>query len=489
MIGGPGRSGDRLARGTVFSVAAQVAAAALGFALTLILARRLGPTIFGRYGVIISFLAWSEFLVITGIPDAVARAIAADGGRRRGVLHAGLRLEVLFAAFLFALFWLTAPWFSSRLFHNPSLAGAFRLAALDIPLYALFSIHLGYIRGIRGFGRQSWVIVFYAAAKFLSATALILAGFSLEGALIGNAAGSLAALLLARLLVSKDLCRAPARSYPALTLAGYALPLVAGVLLYNALISVDLWMVARLMAEDREVGLYTAAWNMARTPYFLFMGLAVVLFPSLSRLHAAGNRDTSRRTVEEATRLFLIIAVPLVLFSSATSTGLMGLAFDQAYLPQRSGPLFAVLISGYALLSYSLISNAALNAAGRLGLVAAINFVLLVSQVALTSWLIPPHGLHGAALATLLTGAASFIAGQVCLSSYFGSRLPALPVLRITLAALPALALTRVLPANGWMLILAYAALGLVYLLGLLVLGELTWDEIIGYGAQFRSRR
>ena len=41
----------------------------------------------------------------------------------------------------------------------------------------------------------------------------------------------------------------------------------------------------------------------------------------------------------------------------------------------------------------------------------------------------------------------------------------------------------------GWMLILAYAVQGLLYLIGLFFLGELTWDEVVGYGAQFRSRR
>ena len=488
--GTSGPSGDRLARGTVFSVTAQLAAAALGFALTLFLARQLGPTIFGRYGVIISFLAWAEFLVITGIPDAVARAIATDGGRRRAVFRSGLLLEALFAAALFVLFWLLAPRFSAGLFHNPSLAGAFRLAALDIPLYAMFSIHLGYLRGVRGFARQSWCIGFYAAAKVLSSTALVLAGFSLEGALIGNAAGSLAALVLARVLVTRDCGRLPqSGSYPARTLVSYALPLVGGVLLYNALISVDLWMVERLVAEDVEVGLYTAVWNMARTPYFIFMGLSVVIFPGLSRVLAAGDGSRARLQLQEASRLFLLMAVPLVFFCATSASGLMGLTFSEAYSPHRSGPLLAVLIAGYTLLSFGLISGAALSAAGRLGLVIATNLALLTAQIALTSWLIPLLGLSGAVLSTLLTGGAAFLVGQACLSRFFGVRQLVLPPLRILLAAVPAVALSPLLPQDGWLLILAYAVQGLVYLLGLFFLGELTWDEITGYGAQFRSRR
>ncbi len=488
--GETGGSGDRLARGTVYSVAAQLVAAALGFTLTLFLARWLGPTVFGRYGVIISFLAWSEFLVITGIPDAVSRAIAADSTQRRAVLLAGVRLEIVFAVALFGVFWLSAPWFSSVLFHNPSLAGAFQLAALDIPLYALFSIHLGYLRGVRGFARQSWCIGFYAGAKVLTSITLVFAGFSLEGALIGNAAGSLAALVLARLLVSADIRRAPrSDTYPALSLLGYALPLVAGILVYNALISADLWMVERLVPDDGEVGLYTAVWNMARTPYFLFMGLSVVLFPGLSRVLAAGQGTRARRQIQEAVRLFLLIAVPLVFFSATSGSGLMGLAFSDAYAPHRSGPLFAVLIAGYTLLSFGLISSAALSAAGRLALVLSINLALLAGQIALTHWLIPLLGLSGAVLATLLTGAAVFLVGQACLSHYFGARLQLLPPLRMLLAALPPSALALLLPASGWVLILAYAAQGLVYLAGLFILGELTWNEVVGYGAQFRSRR
>jgi len=482
-------SGDRLARGTAFAVAAQVTAAALGFGLTIFLARQLGPAIFGRYGVIISFLAWAEFLVITGIPDAVSRAIAAESHRRGAVFRTGLRLEIIFAVLLFVIFFFSAPWFSSRLFHNPSLTGAFRLAALDIPFYALFSVHLGYLRGVRGFARQSWSIGFYAAARFCAAAALVLAGFSLEGALIGNAAGSLAALFLVRLLVSRDLPRSPGPSCPAGPLTAYALPLVAGILLYNALISVDLWMVQRLVGDSGEVGLYTAVWNMARTPYFLFMGLSVVLFPALSRVLAAKDREQARRTVVGACRLFLIVAVPLVLLCGATASGLMGLAFDQAFLPQQSGPLLAVLIAGYALLSFSLISTAALTASGRLALVAVINLALLAMQVALTHWLVPLYGLAGAALSTLLTGAAGFLAAQVCLSRIFGASLRWPLPLRVFLAALPATLLTTVLPADGWMLILSYAACGLIYLAGLFILGEINWHEVTGYAAQFRSRR
>lgn len=482
-------SGDRLARGTVYAVGAQVAAAALGFALTLFLARRLGPTLFGRYGVIISFLAWAEFLVITGIPDAAARAIAADGQRRRGVFRAGLRLEVPAAVLLFAAFWLAAPWFSARLFHNPALTGAFRLAAVDIPFYALFAVHLGYLRGVRGFARQSAAVTLYAAFRFLCTAALVLGGLSLEGALLGNAAGSLAALVLARLLVARDLRPAAECRYPAAGLAAYALPLVAGVLLFNALISVDLWMVERMVADGGEVGLYTAVWNMARTPYFIFMGLSVVLFPGLSRVLAAGDADKARRQVAEAVRLFLLLVLPLAAVAATTGCGLMGLAFSEAYAPHRSGPLFAALIAGYALLSFGLLWSAALTADGRPWLVAAINLGLLAMQIALTARLIPPLGLAGAVLATLVTGGVSFLAGQVCLSAVFDVRLRPLTPLRALAAALLAAGVTLVLPRTGAPLILAYAAAGLVYLASLFFLGELTRDELVGYGAQLASRR
>jgi len=483
------RAGDRLARGTAYAVAAQAATAGFGFALTLVLARLLGPSLFGRYGLIISFLAWTEFLVINGIPEAVSRAVAADGFRRGPIFRAGLRLELLFAAALFGLFWLSAPWFSAVLFRNPSLAPAFRLAAIDIPLYALFSLHLGYLRGIRGFARQSLSLFFYAAVRLLGTTLLVLAGFSLSGALVGNALGSLAALVLARLLVNRDLHHEPRISHPVRPLLAYALPLVAGVLLYNALISIDLWMVERLVSDERTVGLYTAVWNMARTPYFLFMGLSVVLFPGLSRMLSAGEGRRVTDTLAKANQVFLLSATPLTLFIGLRAGELMELAFTNAYHPDRSGPLLAVLIAGYALLSFSLISNAALTAAGRLLLVIAVNLSLLLAQLILTSLLIPAIGLAGAALATMLAGGLSYLAGQVCLSRCFGRVLHWRTPLRAGLAAVPAGALLLLLPAQGLMLILAYSVCGLVYLAGLFFLGELTWDELTGYLAQFRSTR
>ena len=68
------------ARGTAHLVVAQGVLLVTGFAVSVILARELGPAGFAIYGVVMSVLGWAERVLNAGIPAATATLLAKESG-------------------------------------------------------------------------------------------------------------------------------------------------------------------------------------------------------------------------------------------------------------------------------------------------------------------------------------------------------------------------------------------------------------------------
>ena len=87
-----------VARGVVQSVVGRGLNFVFAYVATVILARRLGPSAYGVYGVVISVLIWIEQTGRFTIPPAAAKLIPEDRVRSRSVQETALFLgTALFA--------------------------------------------------------------------------------------------------------------------------------------------------------------------------------------------------------------------------------------------------------------------------------------------------------------------------------------------------------------------------------------------------------
>src|SRR5262245_26054304 len=88
---------------------ARVGVVVFGYLATAILARTLGPTAYGIYGVIISQVLWLEILSNAGVTGAVAKLMA-DGRHNHDQIERSARaLVVGFSILVLAICWLIAP--------------------------------------------------------------------------------------------------------------------------------------------------------------------------------------------------------------------------------------------------------------------------------------------------------------------------------------------------------------------------------------------
>ncbi len=106
---------------------------ACGYVASAILTRKLGPTEYGIYGVVISQLLWLEMLMNAGMPGATAKLMA-DSRYDQGQVERSARALLLGWSFaLLAIAWAAAPRLAS-LMRIPDGELLLRIAFLDLPI-------------------------------------------------------------------------------------------------------------------------------------------------------------------------------------------------------------------------------------------------------------------------------------------------------------------------------------------------------------------
>lgn len=448
------------------------------------LARKLGAASYGVYGVIVSQLLWLEIVVSAGIPGATAKLIA-DGHHDAGQVERSARALLMGLAILFfGLCWLLAPHVAG-LMRIPDGAALFRLAALDVPLTAIYASYEGILYGRRRFGALAVAVAALGLLRVAGAVTLIAFGFTV--------ARMLGVIVLSTLIVSIGLalsCRFKGlRAEPAVVreLATTASPMAIYLILSQVLVNLDLWSLKSLWQGAGEViGEYVASVNLARTLTLIPSVQGGVLFASVAWATAAADRHRVQRHIQEAIRFALIVATGAFVIIGANGSSILTLLFSAVY---ANGDRFlGLLLAGFGLYALLDVFCCALMAAGRPWVVAKTLLALVpavwLGNVLLIPWLGPIGAatsmVCGLALGATITG----VLAHRC----FGRTFRSSTLLRVLAAGVVTATVSAAIDLRGSAVLTKVAMLSVVYLLVLSVLRELTWKDL-GLGATNSSPR
>lgn len=454
------------------------------YVASVILARQLGATDYGIYGVVISQLAWLEMLMNAGVTGASAKLIA-DGRHDPGQVERSARaLLVGFAILLLGVCWLLVPRVAS-LMRISNGATLFRIAIIDLPLAALYASYEGVFYGHRRFGVLATAQVVYGLTKLTGVVALMALGFSVERVLVVNVASTavVGALLTVRY---RPRGLRPRRAIVA-EIASVGPPMAIYLVASQVLVNLDLWSLKALWeGSGAVIGHYVVSLNVAGILKLIPAVQAGVLFASVA--WAVASRDAARagRHIREATRFALIIALPACVVLGLDASEILSVLFTSAYAEgQRFLPL---QLAGFGLFALLDAFSVSLMAAGRPWLAARV-VVALVPLVWLSNYLlIPLFGPLGAATSMLLGMAlgAALTGSLAC--RQFGSLIGASMLWRVLVAAAAVGLTSAAIPVRGPLVIVKLGLLGALYLLALWALGEITGRDF-GFAKRSSTNR
>ena len=189
-----------------------------------------------------------------------------------------------------------------------------------------------------------------------------------------------------------------------ISMARLALPIWLGSVLHLVLSWADTAMLSAWLTEA-DVAHYRAAFRLAALLTFTQFAVNALGAPTFGALHAAGDRAGLRRTVHRIGWLNTAVALPGLLFLMALGPWLLSW-WGPAFVREEALTALAILAAAQALNSLSGPVMYLLNMTGgeRAGL--AILGGSAVVQLSTGLWLVPQHGLVGAAVSAALGMAA-----------------------------------------------------------------------------------
>lgn len=447
----------------------------LGYVVAVLLARGLGPVAYGSYGVIMAVLVWLEQSARHAVPAATAKQLAELPHGSRALQWSSIALNLPLHLAIFAVVWVLAPWLEARL-HIEDGTWLFRIAMLDLPLYAVYGTLQAIHQGHRDFIRISGVEIAYMATKVVGVLWLLYAGMSVLDALLVNIAASVVAIAL--LLPGTG----PWRSRPELTMLRPLVALAAPIGFYSLCqllaSNLDLLTLRFILpqSEGAAVGVYVAALNIARVPGVGLAAVAAVILPAISRALAQGDEALALRYVQQALRFFSVLFLPALFVLSAAPEELMQLLYSHHY--SGGGLILSVLLVAHGLWAVHAILAFVLVAAGQVGKLALMMAAWLLPALVLFVTLTNAYQGLGAALANVCVPALANSVLLYLVRARFGPFLAWRSFGSIAAAGLLMFALGALVPGDGAM-VLVSCALGLVAYGGTLwLLGEVRLEEL-----------
>lgn len=390
---------------TAWIMSDKVATMGIGFLVTVLLARYLGPENFGIYSYAVSMTALFAAAGHMGLSGLVVREIVTKPKERGLTIGTTFVLKLLGMALGYVLLLIYALVFES--------AGSLEFAVLAIAGAVLLFKPFDVIDfWFQAFVQARYITIARLSALLISSAAkvvFVLLGFGVAYLVAANMLQALLAavglLLLYKLKSALKLSHWSMSWYKAKELFGQGWIVYLGSIFAVVYLKVDLVML-RWLSGPESVGVYAVAAQLSEAWYFVPTAIVASLFPKLIKLREENEKLFNQRLQQLLDVLFmlaLVVAVVVALFAGT----IIGLFFGLDYSASASvlaihiwAALFIFMRAVFS--KWILIENALVFSLLTQGAGALLN-------IALNFWLIPIHGVQGAAVATLISYAfASF---------------------------------------------------------------------------------
>ncbi|MBW9210761.1 flippase [Mumia sp. zg.B21] len=401
-----GREGSvhRLAGSALLSFAGSSFSALMGFVLTFVLARSLGPSGAGVVMQVIAVFMIAVSIARLGMDSAAVwylpRLLSGRESEIRGAVLTIVGCSVLAGVATTALAMVIVPYLT-----EDEVSAVFRQIAWLLPVAAAFLVLLACTRGMGGIGAYVAIGgILVPALRPLLILAVVAAGGAVYASAVAWAAPFALGLVCAVAVVWAQVRRAeravtdgaPAR--PARPVAreilGFALPRTVATGLEQAMVWVDLLIVGAI-AGSAAAGIYGSASRFLAAALLIDTAMRVVVSPVFSRLLWNGETARLRELFTRVTTWLVLLSTPLNIFLVAFAPlvlSWLGPGFEEGSLALQ------ILAAGMVVVLGAGSVHSLLLMSGRSGWVALNKAIALAINVIGNLIAVPRWGIEGAAV-------------------------------------------------------------------------------------------
>lgn len=416
-----------LAKGAGIALPGQVLGRVVVFGCHVILARLLGPEVFGLYAIGWTILKVTGLVASAGMPIGVVRMGAEEWKRNparfRGVILQALGTALAFGTLMGLSLYVASPWLADRVFHNPELVPVMRLFAPCIALVAGLQVAASATRITQKveFAIIAQEVVQPGLYFVLSVCALLLGGALLGvilAAVISYAVAFVVALGFVRWLFPEVThIRAGVES-----VFGKLLGISVIASLAATFIAVTMWIDRLIVGALRpvaEVGVYQAM-SQTSTLFAVILGSVSIIFgPMIANLRVDEDRGRMLELFRVSTKWTMYACLPILLVVWLAPREVVDLLYGAEYV---YGARALVLLTIGQLLNAATGPTAPfLVMTGHHVTLMRLSGLALLTNCILGVLLVPLFGLEGAAFSTALSLGALSLASLVAVRRILGA--------------------------------------------------------------------
>lgn len=400
---------DRFAIGAGVGLIGRFAGRFISVAAGILVARVLGPAVFGLYAVGWTMFRLIELVTPLGFDVGVIKYgvgfLDKDKRALKGVIVYSIFGSLLFSIGLGLCVYLLSPWLADSLFMKPALRDVLRLYSFAIPLSGLVGVIAAASRLTRN---MLYSIALQDVGEPLLALAILgvfwLIGLDLYRVVLSDLFSYGLVTVLAVLITASlfpfvfdrhIVPSPPARSYYTFSFSA-ALSLLLGTFVFW----VDRLFVGSLLSSS-QAGIYQSAVQISVVFAVVISGFNRIITPLFSSLHHENKLDRLEEIYRIGTKWTIYISMPVLLVLLLNSEDILLFFYGEAY--SAANTAFVILLLGQ-------IVNLATGSIGMLLLVAGYQRVMvllsglvLLANAVLCSILVPRLGILGAAIANSIS--------------------------------------------------------------------------------------
>lgn len=483
-------------RGSLAIGGAKIYFMLVGFVQQSLLGSLLGAEAYGTLSRASAIANIANNVIVTGSIQGASRFVTEAGEQEQAGAHRGALLIHARLALPLALLFLAAAVGFVATTGAGHLIPLLLAASAIVLAYTLYAPMVGTLNGRRLFSRQALLDTVYATlrtgAMLLGAWLLLGRGQGALGAMGGFALAALVILPIASQIAGTGKSGPGA---PPFTVYLQAIgPLALGQFFLNALMQSDVSLLGYLAtrsaesaglvgaeiaaAADRSAGIYKACQLFSFLPYQLLVSITFILFPMLTKAARDQDEKAIADYVRGGMRLSMLLAGVMVAVVFGLAPHLLRLTF-KADIHEHGATTLRTLALGQGAFALYGICTAVLSSLHRERWTMILNACATALLVAVTFLIVPgaPTGAPIAertALATSLTLVVALLLGAILVRRVAGALASPLTALRVFFAAtVVAFVGTQLPPHAKPLTLVAAAGMGVLYLVLLLITGEL----------------
>lgn len=373
---------------------------------TIIVTRHFSVEIYGYYTLILVIVTFLTQFSNFGLETSISRFLAStpDDTKKENLFGTAIVVR-LFTTFLACIFaWVGMP-LISKLFGGSLLPNLLIYVPVIYSLESLRSLLKSILEGSFRFSRIGIADVILYSVNFI----LILA-------LVYFIKGDIHTLLLTRVLsgilsIIYAYFSVPIKKKLIFTrslfkeLIKFGYPLQINSILTFIYTRIDTIMIGAMLGAA-DIAFYENARTIPDGLRNMYEPFRAVYFPSLSKKYSLGEKLQANKLLNDSSRFVSFITILGAAITLLFGENIIRLIFSDKYLP--SAPAFNLLMFSLSIALTSNVLGISLVAVGDSDKPMIINVVHTIASIVANAILIPPFGIFGAAIASVIGNAAAY---------------------------------------------------------------------------------